>query len=79
MSGYPAWRYRVFEAKRHWARDDTHTLCGRVHDRAPDPEELFGGSGRDRYQLAQSKSDVDCVNCLKKLPTRYAVLMGGSR
>jgi hypothetical protein len=75
ISGYPAWRYRVFEAKRHWARDGTHTLCGRIHEDAPDSEELFGGSGRDCYALARTKAEVTCVNCLKRLPTRYARLM----
>lgn len=72
---YPAWRYRVFEARQHWAKDGTHTLCGRVHTEAEDPEELFGGSGRDTYELAKTTDDVDCKNCLKKLPTRYERLM----
>jgi len=75
VSGYPAWRYRVFEAKRHWARDDTYTLCGRVHHEAPDPDALFAVGGRDQYVLARTKSDVDCVNCLKKLRSRYQRLM----
>ena len=74
--GYARWSHRYLSAKRHWAKSETHTMCGRVHEDAPDDEELFGGSGRDLYALAETKDDVSCDNCLKKMPTRYERLAG---
>lgn len=56
--------------KRHWARDDTHTLCGGDHAARWGDNSPAGG----RFTLAYSKATVTCQRCLKKLPTRYAVL-----
>ena len=55
--------------KRHWARDETHTLCGGNHAaRRTSPKPGL-------FVLARSKATVSCKRCLKRLPTRYAVLM----
>jgi len=70
-----SYRHRYIEAKRHWAKNGTFTMCGRVHVDAPDPEELFGGSGRDQYTLAETKGEVSCKGCLKKMPSRYERLV----
>lgn len=60
--------------KRHWAKDDSKTLCGRTY--ANPPRIINGFQCIDQVpvediRLAWCKEAVSCKHCLRKLPTRH--------